>query len=325
MSALESVLQRALGPSAADLDAPSLSFLASLVDEEVAFLVECPGTLTGAQLLHLLTVKLEETLVSFELAKTEGEGRDICARIVHALQEAKMIQLSGGAEDESASSSTPATLLASPPPLLSAPVRISDIHRADAAPADGSDPFIGMASIQRANQRWSADEERVMFQSLADSNARHGDADELEEEEVEAEGGCAMCAREMPLTRHHLIPRLEHKHGEDDTAHRVGWPHSTATSSEAVSHCFLCFVCFSCSGKYAQMNKEYLNRCTLICRPCHSAVHGFESEKSLAANFNTIELLLADPRIQRWIGYISKQRVNRTLAQKGATGLHYGK
>ena len=233
MSALESVLQRALGPGAADLDAPSLTFLGSLVSEEVLFLVECPGTLTGAQLLHLLTVKLEETLVSFELAKTEEEGRDICARIVHALQEANMIQL-GRADDASASSSTPATLLASPPPLLSAPVRISDIHRADAAPADGSDPFIGMASIQRANQRWSADEERVLFQSLAESNARHGDADELEEEEVEAEGGCAMCARDMPLTRHHLIPRLEHKHGQHNPAQPRSRPCSRATSDQRV-------------------------------------------------------------------------------------------
>ena len=73
------------------------------------------------------------------------------------------------------------------------------------------------------------------------------------------------------------------------------------------------------------MDKDFLNRCTLICRPCHSAVHKFETEKSLAANFSTIELLLADPRIQSWIKYISKQRVNRTHAQKGTTGLHYGK
>lgn len=288
MSALESVLQRVLGST--ELDGPSLSFLCSLLQEEVDFLVECPGSLSGAQLLHLLTVKLEETLVTYEVVTTEGQGRDFCARVIHGLQQQKIIQLAeeneGDENEGGAAASSPATLLAASPPKLSSPVRISDITRAEAEAAAASG-FTSMSSIQRAKAPWSASEEAVLFQSLEASN---GLIDVEEEDEVVEEGGCAMCARDMPLTRHHLIPRMHHKH-----------------------------------GVYAKMTAEQLNRCVLICRPCHSAIHKLEDEKTLAARFNTLPLLMADERIQKWVAYISKRRVNRTHAQAGTKGLHYGK
>ena len=295
---LESVVQRALGPSAAaTLDEPTLACLTAQLEEEVSFLRECPGSMTGAQVLSVLTLKLEETLLAYELAKSEEEGREICARVVVELKLARIVELHEAHEDQAnssaASSTASAALLAESPPLLSAPVRIGDIP-ASALAAEGGNAFVSMSQLQRANQRWSAEEERVLFQSLAESKESAGlhGADEGEEEECESEGGCEMCKRQMPLTRHHLIPRLEHKH-----------------------------------GKYATMDKDYLNRCALICRPCHSAVHSFEDEKTLAARFNTIELLLADERVIKWVAYISKQRVNRTIAEakSGAKGLHYGK
>jgi hypothetical protein len=60
--------------------------------------------------------------------------------------------------------------------------------------------------------------------------------------------------------------------------------------------------------------------------PCHSAIHKFEDEKSLAANFHTIPLLLADERVQKWVKYISKRKVNRTQAENEAgTNLRYGR
>lgn len=292
MSALETVLQRVLGST--ELDAPSLSFLCSLLQEEVDFLIECPGSLSGAQLLHLLTVKLEETLVTYEVVNTEGQGRDFCARLIHGLIEAKLIQIADDNEGDGAdggAASSPASLLSASPPKLSSPVRISDITRAEAEAAAASG-FTSMSSIQRAKAPWSASEEAVLFQSLESSKRAHGDGDGLdgEDDEVVEEGGCAMCARDMPLTRHHLIPRMHHKH-----------------------------------GAYAKMTSEHLNRCILICRPCHSAIHKLEDEKTLAARFHTLQLLMADERIQKWVAYISKRRVNRTHAQAGTKGLHYGK
>jgi len=287
LAAVEGVLVRVLANAQLpELDAPTLTFLAQLVDEEVVFLTEAPGCMTGAQLLVLLSEKLESTLVDYELARTEEEGRSLCAHMVHALKEARLIELAEGGEGSNDSS---AAILNAPLPRLSAPVSISALHQAQAAAAEAG-PIVTMASIQRAGQRWSADEERVLFQSLADSKRSHADAEE--EDEVVQEGGCEMCAREMPLTRHHLIPRRVHK-----------------------------------MAPYCRLSKEELNTCALICRPCHSAVHSFEDEKTLAARFNTVPLLMADERVQRFVAYIAKQRVNRTQAENdaGAKGMRYAK
>jgi hypothetical protein len=227
-SAVEGLLVRVLAAARLpELDAPTLSFLTSLVEEEVTFLQEAPGCMTGAQLLVLLSEKLESTFVDYELARTEDEGRALCAQIVHAMKESGMVQLADAAEGSSDSSS--AGLLASPPPRLSAPVSISSVLSAKAEAA-AADPVVTMASIQRASQRWTAEEERTLFQSLADSKKSHGD-DAPEDEIVVQEGGCELCARDMPLTRHHLIPRYVHN-----------------------------------KAPYCRMAKEHLNTCALICR-----------------------------------------------------------
>jgi hypothetical protein len=289
-SAVETVLSRVLSASnASELDAPTLSFLASMIQEEVDFLEDAPGSLTGAQLLHLLSEKLEETLVLYELAKTEEDGRLICAQIVHEMRKDNLLKLAVESDDSTAGVSdipSPSSLLAAELPRLSASVRLTDVIRAQAASVDPN--ITSMAAIQRHKTGWSAAEEAVLFQSLADSNGRLSEDDD--EDEIVEEGGCEMCTRQMPLTKHHLIPRKVHKH-----------------------------------GVFANMSKEKLNTCALICRPCHSAIHSFEDEKSLATKFNTIPLLMADPRVQKWVAYISKRKVNRTKEQASGKGLHYGR
>jgi hypothetical protein len=84
---------------------------------------------------------------------------------------------------------------------------------------------------------------------------------------------CPMCDREMPLTAHHLTPRTTH-------------------------------------AKYLAQGvpQSFLNITVDVCRPCHSALHKLIDEPTLAAEFNTLEKLMADERIQKWVNYARKQR-----------------
>ena len=81
-------------------------------------------------------------------------------------------------------------------------------------------------------------------------------------------GVCPMCEREAKLTKHHLIPRTMH-------------------------------------AKYIKkgFTKAHLNTCVDICRKCHSAVHRLYPEPVLAAEYDTAEKLMADPRVQKWMAY----------------------
>lgn len=293
---LTSLVRRCLLP--VELDDPSLDFLCSQVGEEADFLREVPGCLTRAQLVHLLVEKLEATLVSFEIAKDQPQAVTLCRTMVQQMERAEYIQLASGSDDEEEGGTTANTAAGSSadaytPPLLSAPVRVSDITRADEEKA--SELEFNMAAIQKAQARskWTPEEERTFFQSIADTPVHEPPSPEEEEREEMVEGGCAMCQRVMPLTRHHLIPVMHHKH-----------------------------------GKWASMDQAWLkSNVALICRPCHSAVHSMEDERTLAEQFHTLELLMADERMQRWVKYIAKRRVNRTVEQtkNGSGKLHYGK
>lgn len=64
----------------------------------------------------------------------------------------------------------------------------------------------------------------------------------------------------------------------------------------------------------------------MLCRPCHSAVHKFEDNKTLARDYNTLAKLLAHEKMPKWIAYISKQKASskadkRTLRPNGARDL----
>ena len=88
------------------------------------------------------------------------------------------------------------------------------------------------------------------------------------------EGKCGICCRTLPLTAHHLIPKKTHSF-------------------------------YLKKGTYT---RDQLNRCVDLCRACHSKVHKTEDEKSLAENYNTIELLLAHPDIKKFAKYMYKQK-----------------
>uniref|UniRef100_A0A7S1U0G4 HNH domain-containing protein n=1 Tax=Phaeomonas parva TaxID=124430 RepID=A0A7S1U0G4_9STRA len=98
-----------------------------------------------------------------------------------------------------------------------------------------------------------------------------------EDGEELGEGECELCEREMPLTAHHLMPRETHR-------------------------------------KYRKkgLSQEFLNTCTMICRPCHSHIHKTYDNERLAAELSTVEKLLDDDAILRFVKWAAKQRTTST-------------
>ncbi|OQR82985.1 hypothetical protein ACHHYP_15251 [Achlya hypogyna] len=106
--------------------------------------------------------------------------------------------------------------------------------------------------------------------------------DDIADDGDETYAGCAMCARPMNLTAHHLIPRQCH-----------------------ARHLKLGF------------SRDFLNRTIWICRQCHSKIHSTEDNKSLAAHYNTLEKLLAHESIAKYVKYAAKQKARvRPRGQK---------
>lgn len=83
-------------------------------------------------------------------------------------------------------------------------------------------------------------------------------------------GRCATCGRKSPLTKHHLIPRKRHKY--------------------AKKH-------FGGKG---------ISEVIEICRTCHDGIHDLYDERTLAENFDTLEKLLYDERLQKHFRWVSK-------------------
>lgn len=90
---------------------------------------------------------------------------------------------------------------------------------------------------------------------------------------VDKYGECAMCHREKQLTFHHLIPR---------TTRTNKW--------------------FKKNFERAAFD-EGIN----ICRDCHLFIHKQYSEKHLGRKLNTLDKLLGDPVINKFVEWVSKR------------------
>ncbi|PRO67513.1 hypothetical protein C6Y39_17650 [Alteromonas gracilis] len=88
-------------------------------------------------------------------------------------------------------------------------------------------------------------------------------------------GECPCCKRDTRLTFHHLIPRK---------MHRRNFFKKHFTKSELQT------------GIY-------------ICRQCHSGIHRFYDEMTLAKHFYTLPLLLEDEQLATFFRWVAKQRV----------------
>lgn len=88
-------------------------------------------------------------------------------------------------------------------------------------------------------------------------------------------GDCALCGRRAPLTFHHLVPRKVHRRPR----FRRGY------------------------------SREELATGVEVCSLCHSAIHRFHDEMTLATRLNTLEALRADPALARHAAWAAKQAV----------------
>lgn len=88
-----------------------------------------------------------------------------------------------------------------------------------------------------------------------------------------------MCDREMPLTLHHMIPREVHEWYKNH------------------------------HGK----TKDQLHSGIMVCRDCHSAIHKFEDNKTLAAEYRTLETLMAHPKVIPLSAFLFSSRLGPGL------------
>lgn len=85
---------------------------------------------------------------------------------------------------------------------------------------------------------------------------------------------CELCERVSKLTAHHLRPKEVHT-------------------------------------KYLKLGftRQDLAKCTMICRPCHSAVHRAASNEELAKSWYTIELLRTNGSVIRFVEWVKRTPV----------------
>ena len=86
---------------------------------------------------------------------------------------------------------------------------------------------------------------------------------------------CPCCGRTTALTFHHLIPKKLHRRPRFRK----------------------------------HFTREQLNRGMEVCRQCHSGIHARYDEMTLFQQFSQPEALLADPELQKFFGWVGKQRI----------------
>ncbi len=85
---------------------------------------------------------------------------------------------------------------------------------------------------------------------------------------------CELCKREVPTTSHHLIPRQ---------VHSKNW----------------------CKRMFSKL--EMKNRRANLCGDCHPMVHQYFTHAELGRTYNTIETLLSNEKVNKFVTWVSKQ------------------
>ncbi|KAI2469128.1 hypothetical protein F4781DRAFT_236193 [Annulohypoxylon bovei var. microspora] len=87
--------------------------------------------------------------------------------------------------------------------------------------------------------------------------------------------GCELCGRDwINLSYHHLVPRFVHA-----KAVRRGWH-----------------------------REEDLQSVAWLCGACHRFVHRFAAHEELARRYYTVELLMAEEGVRRWVDWVGRLR-----------------
>ena len=86
---------------------------------------------------------------------------------------------------------------------------------------------------------------------------------------------CELCQRQVTIiTRHHLLPKSQHKR------------------KQILRHF---------------KRTEMLENIAELCKPCHKFIHSVLSEKELALNYYTVDLLAQHPDIKHFIDWIKQK------------------
>ena len=85
---------------------------------------------------------------------------------------------------------------------------------------------------------------------------------------------CLICHRDLPLTKHHLIPVSRHKNKKTIRRH----------------------------------SKEKLGETIDVCRECHNQLHATLNEKEMDENYYSFELLCQHPEINKFMTWIRKHQ-----------------
>lgn len=86
---------------------------------------------------------------------------------------------------------------------------------------------------------------------------------------------CGLCKREVSsTTKHHLVPRTRHRNKKN---------------------------------KKDFSRDDVRSRLVNLCRPCHKFLHVTFTEKKLERDFNTVERLLADPEVEKFVNWIKNK------------------
>ena len=84
-------------------------------------------------------------------------------------------------------------------------------------------------------------------------------------------GTCRLCDRERhDITEHHVIPRTTHSNKQIKAA-------------------------------YTKAQRKHTEP---VCKPCHKQIHVLITEKDMAWQYYTIELLKAHPEVAKWIIWV---------------------
>ena len=111
------------------------------------------------------------------------------------------------------------------------------------------------------------------------------DASQSPEKEDELPpGACALCQRQMPLTWHHLYPRDVHKK-------------------------FL---------KRGLMTQQDCVQGIRVCRQCHNTIHRLFDNETLALRLHSLESLMEQEVIQKWVSYAYKQKARAVAGHRVA-------
>eukprot|EP01062_Namystynia_karyoxenos_P081414 TRINITY_DN8953_c0_g1_i1.p1 TRINITY_DN8953_c0_g1~~TRINITY_DN8953_c0_g1_i1.p1 ORF type:complete len:242 (+),score=97.30 TRINITY_DN8953_c0_g1_i1:87-728(+) len=122
------------------------------------------------------------------------------------------------------------------------------------------------------------DETAELYAKLSSGVAELMKGDEDDEEDLQ-DGQCELCERELPLTRHHVIPKTTHDYYLSGAGRKVG------------------------------LTKEMCMHTIPVCRPCHNAIHGVRNHRELAEDHRDRDTLLAIPELSKFVAWVRKQKV----------------